>query len=503
LGPQGEQRDEAGEMERERLVRLLVVGVLVASYAGIGLYLNVAHNTSAVYTHFAYIPIVLAGVWWGRRGVVVAAAVGGIILAFHAVGISAGGVWNDLARVVFLLVVALTVGTLSEKVAAGQQAVLRSEEKHRLIVEKSLTGIVVYGDSRFEVLFANPRCERLFGRRPEAMVGMSIWDLIAEEDKPQVRDRVADRRAKGFVGLHYECRLVRADGSRFWAEIASSAATYEGQPAVLVNVYDISDRKEAEEKRRELARLARKQEEQLVHSTRLAELGEMSAAVAHDLNQPLTGIRNFARNALYMLAEGAGSHEDVQENLRLIAEQVDRAAKIIGQMRGMTRKSDRELAPVDLNSIIRESVEFLTPQLRLTGVETTLQLAPDLPPITGDRTRLEQVFLNLLTNARQAMEEAPERRLVVRTSVHTDPDRPVVVEVEDTGKGFADDDVAKLFAPFYSTKKPGHGTGLGLTISQRIIKDHGGAIAATGQPGRGATFTLRLPLPQHAPTREV
>jgi len=280
-------------------------------------------------------------------------------------------------------------------------------------------------------------------------------------------------------------------------------AQQAGGRAVLVNAYDITARKDAEAKRRELAETARNQEEQLVHSTRLAELGEMAAAVAHDLNQPLTGIRNFAKNALFMLEEDGGHPGEVKDNLRLITEQVDRAARIIHQMRGMTRKSERQLALADLNAIIRESVEFLMPQLRLTGVETRLELAPELPKILGDRTRLEQVFLNLLTNARQAMEENETRRLTVRTSAAGGGSRPVVIVIADTGKGFSAEEAGMLFTPFYSTKKDGHGTGLGLTISQRIVKDHGGVIAAEGSPGQGACFTIRLPLPKPEEIREA
>jgi len=129
-------------------------------------------------------------------------------------------------------------------------------------------------------------------------------------------------------------------------------------------------------------------------------------------------------------------------------------------------------------------------------VDTRLELAEGLPNVLGDKTRLEQVFLNLLTNARQAMEEAETRLLTVRTALADGAARPVVIEVRDTGKGFTPDEAAKLFTPFYSTKKHGHGTGLGLTISQRIVKDHGGAIAAEGAPGQGASFTIRLPLPK-------
>ena len=139
----------------------------------------------------------------------------------------------------------------------------------------------------------------------------------------------------------------------------------------------------------------------------------MAAAISHELNQPLTGIRNYARNAYYMIDQNAGGEAEVKDNLRLISEQVDRAARIISQMRELTRSSDSIFNLLELNSVIRESVEFLLPQMRLSEVTVSLPLAEDLPPIWGDRIRLAQVFLNLLSNARQAMEGAPVRRLTV------------------------------------------------------------------------------------------
>ena len=241
----------------------------------------------------------------------------------------------------------------------------------------------------------------------------------------------------------------------------------------------------------EAARLHRRLEEQLEHSTRLAELGSMAAAISHELNQPLTGIRTYARNAFYMIEKRLGDEEEVKTNLRLISEQVDRAARIIGQMRELTRRTDRTDAELDLASVIRESVDFLMPQMRLARVEVVLELAPDLPPIRGDRIRLSQVFLNLLANARQALEASAVRRLAVRTRF--EPGRPlaVVAEVADTGIGFSPEDAGRLFQPFFTTKESGHG--LGLSISRSIVADHGGSIEAQGAPGEGATFTIRLP----------
>jgi PAS domain S-box-containing protein len=375
----------------------------------------------------------------------------------------------------------------------NEEVLCMTVEKYKLLIEKSLTGIFVYRDET--ILFTNPRFSDILQYVPENVVGHSIWELFYDEDIPTVRSLVMQRKTDPFADLHYECRLVRADKGVIWADIASSVmANYEGETAVLVNFYDITEKREAEAKRLEILELAKQQEEQLVHSTRLAELGEMAAAISHELNQPLTGIRNFARNAYYMLEQHVGTEDDIKENLRLISEQVDRASKIIRRMRELARQSERLFAPVDINSIIRESVDFLMPQMTLSGVEVSLALSPDIPETIGDRIQLEQVFLNLLTNARQAMEEVEERHLIVRTDVDSDPACTIVIEIQDTGKGFAPEETERLFRPFFTTKKTGHGTGLGLSISLGIIRDHQGTITAVGKPGNGATFTICLPV---------
>ncbi|MEW6355922.1 MAG: ATP-binding protein [Planctomycetota bacterium] len=482
------------------IIRLLVIVLLAAACLTLSVYFHAVHHTDVVCTHLMYIPIVLAGMWWGRRSVVLAAVFGLAILSLHRMGIASGAVTADAARAVCFVVVAFCVGMLSEKLKAGETALRISEQKHKLMSEKSLVGIFVYRDGKY--LFVNPRYAEMVGYRPDELIGAPIWDTLHEDDRARIQYLVKRRAADGSTDLQYEVRIVTKKGDVRWADVASAVGEYDGEPAVIVNVYDITDRKEAERKRGELADLARKQEEQLVHSTRLAELGEMAAAVAHELNQPLTGIRNFARNAFYMIEKNVGEPDEIKDNLRMISEQVDRASKIINQMRELTRRSERQFVAVDLNGIIRESVEFLSPQLKLSCVETTLDLG-DIPEIMGDRIRLEQVLLNLITNARQAMETTGERRLTVRTYLEEGGHCPVVVEVIDTGKGFSASEAQKLFTPFFSTKKVGHGTGLGLSISLSIIKDHNGTIAAKGEPGKGATFTVRLPVEHQDGPAEV
>jgi len=483
--------DARDETSRGKAWRASVVVALLAAYVGMGVYFRAVLHTGAVYSHLAYVPVVLSSMWWGRRGLCVAVAVVAATLALYLVGCGADTLWPDVARAGFLVVAALVVGELSERVRAGTDALRASEAKYRWLIQESLAGVFTYRDDR--VLFASDRLAEMLGYEAEELAGRSIWTLFHDDDRPVVARLVRERERGASPHLHYECRLVGKAGGVLWADMASSATTFQGEPAVLVTALDVTSRKKAEAKQRELSELARRQHEQLVHSSRLAELGEMAAAIAHELNQPLTGIRNFARNATFMIEQKAGTLEEVNDNLRLISVQVDRAAKIMNRVRELTRKSDRQFAPVDLNRVLRENVEFMMPQLQLSGVAVDLRLANGLPDVLGDRIRLEQVFLNLLTNAKQAMDEADVRRLHVESRLETGDGQHVVVEIGDTGRGFTKQAAGEMFKPFFTTKKVGQGTGLGLTISLSIVKEHQGTIRATGEPGKGACFTVRLP----------
>jgi PAS domain S-box-containing protein len=335
------------------------------------------------------------------------------------------------------------------------------------------------------IVFANERMHRLLGVQPGALEGALLESLVHPEDAAVLRTLAQD------PDLPRELPLLGRNGTEVWVQIEGTRVMVDGESVEQLSVTDVSARRDAEEGRRELADMARRQEEQLEHSTRLAELGEMAASISHELNQPLTGIRNYARNAYYMLEQTPDAVAEVKNNLRLISEQVDRAAKIISQMRELTKRSDSTFSLLDLNSVIRESVEFILPQMKLSEVAVSLRLEDSLPPIWGDRIRLEQVFLNLLSNARQAMTDVPVRKLVIESRRDSPAALPVVVEVKDTGKGFSEEQAGRLFQPFYTTRKGGHG--LGLSISRAIVLDHKGSIGATGSPGAGAIFTMRLP----------
>lgn len=476
--------------DRPGHARIAIVTTMLAAYALLSILGSRIPLCQEYAVHLPYLPIVLSGLWWGRRSLGIAGAAVGMMLGASLLYPHSPETLDLSLRAAAYVVVAWGVGVARERVSAARAAFRASEDKYRQLVEKSLAGIFVYRGDR--ILYANSRFKDIVGYTLDEVTDRSFWQFIDDRDRPLVQGRVAQRERGNASDLRYECRLNAKAGKTAWAEVVSSIIDYEGEPAVLVSVYDITQRKENEEKQRELSKLAQKQEEQLVHSTRLAEMGEMAAGVAHELNQPLTGIKNYARNATFMIEEGGTDLDDVKENLRLIASQVDRASKIIGQMREMARRTERHLAPVDVNGTLRESVEFIMPQLKLSGVAVAFQLSAALPPVLGDGIRLEQVFLNLLTNARHAMEESPERLLTIRTRHEPGARWPVVIEIADTGKGFPPGVAEKLFTPFFTTKQASHGTGLGLSISLTIIKDHQGTIEAAGAEGKGALFTVRL-----------
>jgi histidine kinase len=230
----------------------------------------------------------------------------------------------------------------------------------------------------------------------------------------------------------------------------------------------------------------------------MATLGEMSAGVAHELNQPLSVIKTSAS----YLAKKIERKEQVSPDiLRELADemdsQVDRASLIINHLRQFGRKTDIRKVSVQLNDCISGTFTVLGRQLEVHGIKVELDLDEDLPPIKGDRNRLEQVFLNLIMNARDAMDERQERageevEKVLRISSKTAGDQ-VVVKVADTGLGMSDAVKEKIFEPFYTTKPVGKGTGLGLSISFGIVRDYDGVIEVQSVEGQGTTFTISFP----------
>jgi C4-dicarboxylate-specific signal transduction histidine kinase len=250
-----------------------------------------------------------------------------------------------------------------------------------------------------------------------------------------------------------------------------------------------------EMERRELE--LREKQEQLVQAGKLATLGELTTGVAHELNNPLNNIGLFVGNVIDQIELGELSRERVIEDLEKAMAQVRKATEIITHLRTFGRPASVTLEPVDVNEVIERSLSLVQEQLRLRGIQVGFELAPDELVILGNPIQLEQVFINLLTNARDALADAQERRVRITSSRDGDAVR---VCFEDSGPGIPPEVEPRIFDPFFTTKEVGSGTGLGLSITYSIVQEHGGQITVDGRLGRGASFEIELPL---APEEEA
>ncbi len=235
----------------------------------------------------------------------------------------------------------------------------------------------------------------------------------------------------------------------------------------------------------------RDKQDQLVQAAKLATLGELTTGVAHELNNPLNNTALFVGNAIDLIELGAAEKRQIVRELRQAVQQIRKATDIISHLRTFGRAAPAIREPISLRQVIERALSLIREQLRLREVAIAVDLGAADPVVVGNPIQLEQVFINLLTNARDAVAESP--RKTIRISASLGP-TTVEIAVADTGHGIPPGLEARIFDPFFTTKEVGKGTGLGLSITYGIIKDHGGTIMVRSQPGEGAMFLIQLPL---------
>jgi C4-dicarboxylate-specific signal transduction histidine kinase len=235
----------------------------------------------------------------------------------------------------------------------------------------------------------------------------------------------------------------------------------------------------------------RDKQEQLIQAGKLATLGELTTGVAHELNNPLNNIGLFIGNAVDQIELGAVDKERLLHDLGRATEQVRKATEIISHLRTFGRAVAVTFERVDVDDVLERSLSLMHEQLRLRQIEVAVDLRPGEAVVRGNPIQLEQVFVNLFTNARDALADAERKEIRVTRELRRDS---VVLVVSDSGPGVPVDLEQRIFDPFFTTKDVGKGTGLGLSITYGIIRDHGGSITLTSAPGEGATFAIELPL---------
>jgi C4-dicarboxylate-specific signal transduction histidine kinase len=285
-----------------------------------------------------------------------------------------------------------------------------------------------------------------------------------------------------------DTQLVRLDGRAIDVIFTVSLSPETRKRGVmLIGVIDVSAQKAAE------AALAKVQAE-FAHAARVSMLGELTASIAHEVNQPLAAIATSGSASLRWLAAATPDLDEVRALATRIVADAGRAADIITRVRAMAERREPERAPLSLNALIEESLAFLGPELRAHHVATELRLDADLPQVMADRTQIQQILVNLTVNAAQAMDEVPVRRLRVSTVSRGDE---IELSVEDSGPGLGPD-AERLFDSFYTTKQGG--MGMGLPICRSIVATHGGRIEAGSGASGGARFIVTLPAIATIPT---
>ena len=335
--------------------------------------------------------------------------------------------------------------------------------------------------------YVSPSCERITGYSVrEFMDDPALFHkIILPEDRRTWNGHDHDVRDRPKAS-EIQFRIRTKGGEIRWIDHAC-LPVHDGQGKFLgirASNRDISERRKAEFE-------VQQQRNELAHVTRVAALGELTSSIAHELNQPLAAIRNYANAAQRFLSQSEPDLSKARDALEGIVRDDRRAAEVISSVRELLKKEELNYQPVRMNQVIQEVLAFIRSDAVLEGLTIETELASKLPVVLGDRVQLQQVLLNLMLNAVDAMNQSkPDlRKLVIKTENRED--QSVKVSVRDFGAGIVQTHKDKLFEPFHTTKPAG--MGMGLAISQRIIHAHGGSIWAENNPGGGATFYFTLP----------
>ena len=383
------------------------------------------------------------------------------------------------------------------RVVQEQLEEAQSRLRHLLISSPT----VIYScetSDQFATTFISENVVNLLGFEASVFLedGTFWMRQVHMEDLPRVMGEAPTLFDKGHTTIEY--RLQAADGRYRWIhDEMRLMRDNEGEPVEIVgSLIDITERRSAQDARNRAEAELEEQRALSMRSDRLRSLGEMAAGIAHELNQPLVGVRGLAEHILIGMERGWKlDQKTLQDRVTRIVEQADRMVHIIEHVRLFAREAGKpEPSSVCANDVVESAVDMVSTQLRSRGLSLSCELRQDLPRVFVNPFSLEEVLLNVLNNARDALEAGGGEggRIVVRTDFRKTDDR-VEIQVEDSGVGIPEEIVAKVFDPFFTTKDPDKGTGLGLAISKSIVEEFGGTLSIQSTAGLGTIASILLP----------
>ena len=366
----------------------------------------------------------------------------------------------------------------------AHQALRESEEKYRLLIENATDAIFIAQD---EVLkFANPKAKKITGYSAEELAKIPFVDIIHPEDRDMILERHMKRLKGEKIPSIYSFRILNKSGEELSVELNAVLINWEGRPATLNFLRDITAQKRLED--------------QLQQAQKMEAIGTLAGGIAHDFNNILGGIIGYAELAKMKVPEGS----NVIAYLDKMIKSSDRAADLIKQILTLSRQHKQKQRPVQVRHIIKETLSLLRATLPTT-IEIRHDLAKDAGVVNADPTQMHQVIMNLATNAGHAMQENGGVLEVTLANVELDDlsaekhldlaaGSYLRLTVSDTGHGMTSEIMERIFDPYFTTKDAGEGTGLGLSVAHSIVKTHGGTITVYSEPGEGTTFHVYLPL---------
>jgi len=361
---------------------------------------------------------------------------------------------------------------------AAEDALRQSEENYRLLFEHSITGISIVQDGRF--VKANEALCRIYCLPVEKVLGADAAGTVVPEDREQVARQISDLTCGKLAVSGGNYRILCGDGSIGWVEVRSGRMTWEGRPAVLAMVQDITERRRLEEELRE--------------AHKMEAVGQLAGGIAHDFNNLMTAILCHAT-----LLKANAKTPDNRDTADVIEKAARRAADLTSQLLGFARRGKHQDVPVDLRATV-QSVIRLTSGTLDPRIHIDTNMPPEPVCTRGDPAQMEQIVLNLAVNARDAMPDGG--RLTFSLEIadlapghpHAKPGKYVLLRVADTGCGIPEDLRQHIFEPFFTTKPQGKGTGMGLAMVYGIARNHGGWVEVQSEVGRGSAFSVYLPL---------
>ena len=477
-------------VEQKEKYKIIAMVILLAGACYLTYHFHVVLGVGTVFTHFFYIPIILASLWWKRRGLVVAIFLAALLIFSHFFIRPESATGNDLLRALMFIVVAFVVAILSEKIADVEaklrnyakdlelsvDVIKKTSDKLQLILDTVSEALSIF-DRDLTVLDVNGTRLRIFGLKREDVIGKKCYEAFWNRDEicegcpvPSIFETGKESRMEKTIEL--------ADGTKKYVDIIHVPIfDVRGNVVqVLCDMRDLTEHKEMEEK--------------LLRSERLAAIGELSGNVAHELRQPLGVISNAIYYLKMTLTE---ADETTREYLDIVNNEVKSAGDTITGLLEIARTRQADRQEVEVSAVIDKALEkFEMPEI----ITLKKDISADIPAISVDHGQMGQVFYNLINNALQAM-SMPEREgrggeLVIKAKSRKKKGKAMVeVSFTDTGAGISKENMKKLFEPLFTTKA--RGVGLGLSICKNLVENNGGEIEVQSEEGKGTTVRVSLP----------